>query len=422
MALYRYEAKNSVGEMISGSVLAETESDAAGRVRSMGYYPLRLTAGGDGVASPHFVEQTVYQGSITGVRQPVSTPPVYGTWLERHVAYPIWTGVSLRDLAQFYRQISAMLNAGVPLYRSLTTVQQQSKPGLMRIAVARMAEHVRSGGALSEAMCGFPYLFTVLHRSMIAAGEMTGNIDEMMRTLADYLENEDGLRKTIKRETLQSKITFVAAMLLPTLVIAVVQGVGAYFHQTVVPLIELIIAGGIIYAVGRWALAGSIGLRTGYDTIKAFIPYFGQTIRLLSFARFCRAFSSLYKSGVLIPRALQIAASVSGNSYVSSALMRGMESLRHGASLTETLARTGVVPPMVISMVSTGETTGSLDATMAKAADYYESESAVRLHQSVVYLGFISLLIAAVIVGITLVHFYSGSYVAPYNDLMNNPE
>ena len=147
------------------------------------------------------------------------------------------------------------------------------------------------------------------------------------------------------------------------------------------------LAGGALASwVGYRLLMQTRAFSVILDTFKSYIPYFGNTVRMLAIAKFSRAFSALYSSGVLIPTALAVSARVSGNAYLGSLIGRAVNSINAGESLTGALAQSGVFPPMLISMVSTGEQTGNLDAMLDKVADFYEGEAQVRLHKSAIAL------------------------------------
>jgi type IV pilus assembly protein PilC len=244
---------------------------------------------------------------------------------------------------------------------------------------------------------------------MIAAGEETGNLDVMLVRIAEYLERDFNLRNMIKRETLQPKLTLVLSFLLPPLFIAVMHGVQAYLTAVVLPMVEIAIAALGFYIAGRFALQ-SATVAYAYDTIKAFIPYFGKTVRMLAIAKFSRAFAAMYAAGVPIPHGLMTSAEVGGNRYLAAAIGRARTAIQGGASLTDALRGTGVFPDTFLAMVGTGEVTGGLDLTLTKLADFFEDEAAVRLHQSVIALNTLFFLGVAAWVGYEVVTFYEGLY------------
>ncbi|HEX5322925.1 MAG TPA: type II secretion system F family protein [Capsulimonadaceae bacterium] len=412
--LYSYEAKDEAGRTITGQLEAESERLVAGRLRDMGYFPMRVAVqrGGGAAVSLRDVgviaRQSVIPGQLSIWNQPQES------WFKRNVLFPLWTGVSLPDLAFFYRQLAAMLNAGVPLYRTLTTIQEQLRPGLLRKAVYQISDHVQAGGTLTDALGQFPYIFSDLQRSMIGVAEQTGGLDIMLGRVSDYIEREYALRQMIKRETFYPKTVFVLAFLLPPLYLLVLHQGATYFQTAIEPILWFLTGMATVYVTGRYALRSET-MRLVYDTCKSHLPYFGNTVRMLAMAKFARAFAALYSAGVSVPESLTTAARVAGNAYLAQGIRRTAEALIGGATITEAFNAARVFPPMVTSMVSTGETTGSLDTMLEKAADYYEGEAAVRLHKSAQMLGVLFLLAAGVYVGFKVVQFYSGYF----NGLLN---
>ena len=139
---------------------------------------------------------------------------------------------------------------------------------------------------------------------------------------------------------------------------------------------------------------------------------------MVALARFARALASLYSAGVAIPEALEAAAAATGNAYMARRMVSAVPALQGGRGITEALAATDIFPPMVVSMLGTGEQTGGLDMTMDKVAEYYEQEAAVRLHQLSVTLGAVALIIAGIRVAIVVGNFYTG-YFNHMNDMAN---
>ncbi len=420
--IYKYEAKDEGGKTVSGSLEADTEQSAASLVRKMGYYPMRFRSSGHGGAATmepfgqaSSANYSPLTQSTTQYRQPFETRP-YGSWFARTFVYPISTGVSAKDLAIFYREFASMMQAGVPITRCLQAIGENHH-GLLGVAIRRIKNRIESGDSLSNSFKEFPYLFTDLHQAMVAAAEESGGLDQMLSRISDYLENEFAMREMVKRETFNAKINLVGALFLPPLVIWVTKGWSAYFQQVVEPVMQLAILLIIAYCAVKIAFR-SATVRLVYDTIKAFIPWFGGTVRMLALAKFARAFSSLYAAGVLIPRALTVSAQVTGNSYFSEKISRAVSALMNGATMATALGSTGAFPSIFLSMVHTGETTGSLDTMLSKIADFYEDEAKTRLHAVVKAIPVILLLVMGVWVGIEAMKALGG-YIGGLNDIMN---
>ena len=411
--IFSYQAKDNTGRTITGSLDAPDERRAAQDIREMGYFPMRLAPQRGGAAT---LERS--GGSALSTAPPTSrklSRISFGRWLLIHFVFPIWSGVGLRDMALMYRQFAAMLNAGVPIYQGLTTLTRQTSNGALRGCLRQIGERVQQGEMLTEAMAEFPWVFTEFHLAMIAAGEQTGRLDVMMSRLSSALEQEYALRNSIKRETWYPATTLLMSFLLPPVVdVIVLHNPKLYYQEAIAPLL---LFGGVLAAmfVGGRLLSQ---FKVGYDWLLATIPGIGGAIRMIALARFSRAIASLYAAGVAIPEALRYSAAATGNAFMAKRMLTAIPALMGGRGIAEALMATNVFPPMVISMLGTGEQTGGLDATMDKVAEYYEQESAVRLHQLGVTLGVVAMIIAGIRVAIVVGNFYTG-YFNKMDDMAN---
>jgi type IV pilus assembly protein PilC len=424
--LYRYEAKDESGKTVSGTLEADTEQSAATLVRQMGYFPMRFSTHSRGGAatldvplSPtKLIDQTRTPTRTVGdYKEPFSTLP-YGNWFQRNLIYPVSTGVSSKDLAIFFREFAAMLQAGVPITRCLDAISENHRSGNLGVAIRGIKRRIESGDTLSNAFGEFPHIFSELNRAMISAGEESGGLDLMLLRISEYLEKEFALREMIKRETFMAKIELAASIFLPPLYVWVVSGWMAYFHQVVEPTLQISALLVMLFCAVKISFRSKF-VRLTYDTIKAYLPWFGGTVRMLALAKFARAFASLYAAGVLIPRALEVAAKTTGNTYFSEKIAKATEALVGGATLSQALGTTGSFPPIFLSMVNTGETTGSLDAMLSKVADFYDGEAETRIHAVVKSIPVILLIIMGIVVLRILLKFWSG-YGAQMNGIMND--
>ncbi len=402
--VYSYEAKDRAGRTVTGSLDAQDERSAAMLVRDQGYFPTRLVPLTAGVTDTP-------SGAAPAADRPPSASP--GRWLLVHIVYAIWSGVGLNELALCYRQFGAMLRAGVPLYQCLTTLVAQTRNGAFRRILHTISGRIQQGRSLTDAMGEYPWVFTDFHRAMIGAGELTGRLDLMFARLADALEQEMLLRRNIRRETFYPKAVLVCACLLPPLFYLVTGNVRGYVTHAVVPLAWLGGLAGGTFVLNRLGAQAKLP----YHTFLAVLPGIGGSVRMVALARFSRTLAALYAAGVTMPKAIRSAAETCGNAFLSSRIVRAIPRITAGGGLVESMRDTNVFPPMVMSMLGTGEQTGSLDQTMNHVAEYYEQESAVRLHQTSVTVGIIALFIAGIIVAIDVIHFYQG-YGSQVNDLL----
>jgi type II secretory pathway component PulF len=426
--IFKYEAKDETGKTVFGTLEAETEQSAASQVRNLGYFPMRFASVGSvgsavavmdnrPITATRLTDRTIQPPAGQEFRSAFSDQP-YGSWFARTFIYPISTGVSAKDLSIFFREFAAMLQAGVPITRCLQAMGDHNGSGLMGTAIRRIRVRVESGDSLSHSFAEFPYLFTDLQRAMIAAAEDSGGLDLMLKRISEYLENEFQLREMIKRETFSAKINLIGALFLPPIVIWVMHGGGAYFHQVVLPVIQAAVVIIAAYATTKVAMR-NVSMAMMWDAVKVYVPGIGPMIRMLALAKFARAFSSLYQAGVLMPRAMTVSARVTGNLYLANSIEKALQSLMNGASLTQSLGMTGVFPPIFLSMVHTGETTGSLDVMLSKIADFYEDEAKTKIHNVVKVIPVILLIVMGIWVGLEAIKALGG-YINGINGIMND--
>jgi len=389
--IYSYEAKNKLGCTVTGSLNAQDEQAAVRQVQDLGFFPMRVAA----IDSSGRAATQAQTASASGQNKLLQT-----------FVHPIWSGVAPMDLAICYRQWATLIGAGVPLFRSLSSLAVQARSGALRRALEKIGKTVQEGGTLSDGMTRFPWIFSEFHRAMIRSGEKTGGLDTTFRRLADAMEQEMALRRTLQRETLMPKITLVSSFLLPPLFYLFLGGIKAYVSHAVLPLLALAGTGLGFYIINRLGMQQ----KRGYDTVTANIPGIGGTVRLVALARFARAMASLYGAGVSMPQAIQGAAEACGNAFLGTRMIRAIPDIEAGQGLASSLGKTDAFPPMVVSMIQTGEETGSLDAMMDKVAEHYEQDVVVRLHQASVAVGTATLLITGVIVGVIVIQFYTGYF------------
>ncbi len=380
MPLYRYTAKNQQGGTVTGVVEAEDTRRAAGIVREMGLLLL----------------------DVHPERAP-STAQAQSAVMNR-VVYPVHSGVSVRDLAIFYRQLATAVRAGIPVHRALMSVAENTgKPRLRRVVQA-VVNDLMQGKSLVSALRKHPHVFDELQIALIQAGEEGGLLDTMLDRIADYLERDYKLRLKIRAGTFYPKVLLVAGIFIPKIPILVVGGgLVPYLRETVGWAGPILLAVLVIVAVFRIALQVE-AIREAYDWLKLTIPGIGGLVRQLAMARFSRAMAALFSAGVPLQRAMNISALATDNYYLTKRLRTAVTAVEHGQSLSSAFRQTGVMPPLVLDMLSTGESTGNVDAMMDKVAEYYEQETDVKSHQAVIALSvgvylLIALWIASMIIG-----------------------
>lgn len=384
MPTYRYTAKNQQGGTVTGLVEAQDTNQAAGLVREMGL--LLLDVRPERTMSAQQAEQVVMQ----------------------KVVYPVYSGVSVRDLAIFYRQMATAVRAGIPVHRALISVAENTgKPGLRKVMQA-VVNDLMQGRTLAKAMSRQPHVFDELQVALIQAGEEGGLLDSMLERLADYLERDYRLRLKIRAGTFYPKVLLVAGIFIPKIPTLVVGGgLIPYLRETVGWAGPILLAVLVLVAIMRIALQVE-PLREAYDALKLMVPGIGGLVRQLAMARFSRAMAALFAAGVPLQRAINISALAADNHYLTKRLRTAVTSVEHGQSLTNAFKQTGVMPPLVLDMLRTGESTGNVDAMMDKVAEYYEQETDVKSHQAVIALSVGVYLLIAVWIASMIIGFWPG--------------
>jgi type IV pilus assembly protein PilC len=300
--------------------------------------------------------------------------------------------VPSKNLAIFTRQFSVMIDAGLPLVQCLEILGKQEPHKAFAEYILKVREDVESGAALADAMKKHPKAFDPLYSNMIAAGEAGGILDTILKRLAVYIEKSVKLKGQVK-----------SAMIYPIAVICIAAIVVAAILWKVIPTFASLFAGlgaqlplptrvviamsdGLV-AYGWIVVLALVGAGYGFkqyyatpagrfqiDALSLKAPVLGMILRKIAVARFCRTLSTLLSSGVPILDGLDITARTAGNAVIEGAIQKTRASIERGETVSAPLRETNVFPSMVVQMINVGETTGALDAMLAKIADFYEEE------------------------------------------------
>ena len=333
--------------------------------------------------------------------------------------------ISVKEKALFANKLSAMVDAGIPIMRSLDLMRRQQKSALFRRALTAMTEDVNQGGSLGSAMRRWPKVFDNLSIAMVEAGEAGGVLDETLKRLAKLLEENARLQNQLKA-AMGYPITVLAiailvflgmtVFLIPTFA-DIFDQLGAklpIFTQMMLDLSKLLrssfsifLVGGIIlgiYAFSRY-YASPVGHRQ-VDGILLKLPLFGDLLQKTASAEFCRTMSSLSRAGVPILMSLEILHGTTSNSVVGDAISNSRNDISEGVPLSTALALKRVFPEMMVSMLAIGEETGEMDAMLSKVADFYEDEVSTAIKTLTSLIEPVMIVLVGGIVGSILVAMY----------------
>lgn len=299
----------------------------------------------------------------------------------------------VKEKAVFANKLSALVNAGVPIVRSLNLMANQQKLPMFKRALMKVSLDVNEGIALGTALRQWPKVFDNISIAMVEAGEAGGVLDETLKRLSKLLEDNARLRNQIKGALGYPIAVLVIAILvflgmtiflIPTFA-GIFEDLGAelpMFTQLMVDLSELLrssfslyLAGGML--IGTWILSRYYTTYKGrrqIDRLMLKTPLFGDLLTKSATAQFCRIFSSLARAGVPILMSLEISSETAGNAIISDAILKSRTLVQEGIILSAALNRQKVLPELALSMLAIGEETGELDQMLNKVADFFEDE------------------------------------------------
>jgi len=299
----------------------------------------------------------------------------------------------IREKALFANKLAALVDAGVPIVRSLDLMARQQRMPLFKRALTAVSTDVNQGGSLGAALRRWPKVFDKLTIAMVEAGEAGGVLDESLRRLSMVLESNAKLQNQIKGALGYPVAVLVIAVLvflgMTIFVIPTFAGIFASLNAKLPPFTQLLVDLSALlrspFSVVLVAiLVGAVMLflrfyatpvgRRRVDALVLKLPLFGDLVQKTATAQFCRTFSSLSRAGVPILLALEIVQETTGNAILSDAIQQARSDVQEGLQLSVALARDRVFPDLAMSMLAIGEETGQLDAMLSKVADFYEDE------------------------------------------------
>ena len=290
------------------------------------------------------------------------------------------------------RQLSTMLNSGLPLVQSLDMLSQQIEDPTLKGITKNIKERIEEGVRFADALRDYPQCFDDLYVNLVVAGEEGGLIDAVLVRLAVYIEKSEKLKKKVKSALIYPisiiVVAFGVVLILLLFVIPVFEGLFSSFGKAlpaptqIVINISKIVKAGILYMIAALGI-GVFLFRKYYktdkgerqiDALSLKVPLFGNLLKKASVARVTRTLATLLSSGVSILESLSIVARIAGNRLIEESLVTARVAISEGRSISEPLKESGIFPPMVVQMVQVGESTGALDAMLNRVADFYEED------------------------------------------------
>lgn len=384
---FNYKGKKLSGEIVEGVIDADSRRLVINKLQKMQVFPIAVNEAGAGKG------------------------------LNREVNLQIFQRVGLTDLMTFSRQMSDLLRAGLPLVRCLDVIVQQTYNPKMQEVIKSLRNDVQTGMAFSDAMKKHKKVFSNLYHSMIRAGEVGGMLDGVMERLALFLENEHETRsKIISAMTYPAFMVIVCFFVMVILFTVVVPNFQIMFEDVdmALPIATQILLG-MSEIIGGWwwalLIAGVGGIfgfrqylkteqgRLQFDTLILKVPLFGELVKKREISKFSRTLGTLLGNGVAILNALAITEQVISNQVLKNDIQGFSDSIKEGVKLSDRMAQSSLFPPVAINMVAVGEETGSLEITLSRVADAFESETDRVIKTITTIIEPVMIVVMAVIVG-----------------------
>ncbi len=359
MPIYIWKGVNSYGEKRKGKIEAQSEAAALSMLRKIRVKPTVLKE----APKDLFSSVAMFQPKVTG-----------------------------KDVVIFTRQLSTMIDAGLPLVQSLDILASQQENATFKKLLTEIRLDVETGMTFADAMKKHPKIFDNLYCNMIDAGEVGGILDTILNRLAGFMEKSMALKKKIKGAMTYPIICLCIALIITAVILIFVVPVFAKMFAdfgSALPTPTQIVVDASNFVKGNFfimvgiLIAVVVAIKKIYNTEKGRkkidvlminAPVFGLLIRKVAVAKFTRTLGTMLHSGVPILESLNVVGKTAGNKVIEQAVFRVADSITEGRSISEPLYETGVFPSMVVQMINVGEATGALDTMLEKIADFYDEE------------------------------------------------
>ena len=365
MPIFQYKARTADGEAAKGVMEAASVENLEEKLTSTHYYLIEAKeVGGEAEGSGFFSMK------VSGVGG----------------------GIRVRDIILFSHQLASMLHAGIPITGALEALKEQTEKPAFKSVINNLKDDIEKGAGLAEALSKYPEAFSSLYTSTIGVGEETGNLDSILRRLADFLEREADTKAKIRSAILYPiMLLFMATVLTVFLIVFILPKFRNIFLESGVPLplpTQVMFAlsdlirkwwfvgvGGIIGGIVGWRTTSQSETGRLYlDRFKLKVPIFGILLRKVAISRFAHSLETLSSSGVDILKSFQIIRDTIGNEVITRVMDRVRENIERGGDINTPLRKSGEFPPMVVHMIFVGEQTGGLSEMLQEIAATYEKE------------------------------------------------
>ncbi|MEX2016034.1 MAG: type II secretion system inner membrane protein GspF [Candidatus Hydrogenedentales bacterium] len=367
MPKFAYKATNKDGKDVFGIIESDNQALAIQDIRSIGLYP-------------------------TNIREARKSDEKRARKQKGGLSELYFGGIKWKEIVVITRQLSTLIDAGLPLLRSLNILVSQQKPSKMRDTLREISSDVQGGSTFSEALGKHPKVFDRLFVNMVRAGEVGGMLEVVLQRLAIFMEKRQALKRRVR-----------GAMVYPIFVILAATGIVTFLLIKVVPVFaeifedfgaglpaptQFLVDAADFVQFQWWKLllifsctVITIKILSKIHTVKRVMdrvvlkfPLVGDLVTKVAVARFARTLGTLLTSGVPILQALRITKETINNEVIQNAVQKVHDSIKEGDTIAAPLDESKVFPAMVVNMIDVGEETGSLDSMLNKVADIYDAE------------------------------------------------
>ncbi|WP_394896055.1 type II secretion system F family protein [Clostridium baratii] len=383
MPLYKYEAKNMDGKKLKGKLNIDNEEDLRRKLKSKGYFLIS------------------YENEESLIN------------LNLNIFYK----VSLKDLSILCRELYFSFSSGINILESISIVKNQVENKKLENILENVFKEVEKGKMLSDAFSKFkdiPKLFI----DMIKVGEATGRLDEIMKDLADYYDKQYKQERKVKNALIYPKFLISFSLLIVAVLVAyvvpifvenllsanqklplptrVVIALSSFIKNEILLILILIL---VIFLIKRFILDKNKAYIFLRDKLKLKVKILGTVSRQIMTARFARTFSILFAGGISVIDCMEISANVVENEYAKNKLLRCRDLIDNGSTIGDALATLDIFPKMLVQSIKVGEESGSVDKTLKKASDFYDSEANFALEKITNLIEPVMIIILALVVG-----------------------
>ena len=393
MARFVYEAKKDPQNVIKGVLVADNKAAAIQQIARMGYYLMALDEEAD-------VTKSAGGGGAMGY---------------------VFSRITLKDVADFTRQLSDLLESGITIVKTLDLLYNQTPNKKLKVVIMDIRDFCVGGSPLSDALARHPKVFSNLYVSMVRSGETGGALEKILKRLSDFsekqLEIQTKIRTALAYPILMCVVGLATIIVLMTFVIPKMMVMFADLGQALPLPTQILMAISNVVKNYWWALVAILFTagatlakvyatpegRLSIDNVKLKAPIFGQLMLKVEIARFARTLATLLENGVPILESLKVTSDTVENEVVKKEVDKAYDAVREGSSLANGFFNSTVIPQAVVNMIAIGEEAGHLERSLFKVAQGYdrESDEAIKIMMSL--LEPIMILTLGVVVGFIVI-------------------